>query len=398
MGNLNRLVAGRTVPVVVSTQRQLLSRGKRIDIESGVTAVLSPASYGSFGDEGMMQGSRDSILAAHGRPELFTPGDGESWSEMGVDGVASFDGVIAVGGMHVDARKFALLTSAARVVVLGADSIDGAYGIRSIAQRVSLLNVAVAQGRSAELANFSFRKHASQDALAALRHLDPRVRLTARDRNSQKRIVAALRREVGVFPDVAAYMQPSSTSAVEELSDWIVSRGRPTAVLVPNTHLAAFNGTGHEEVRRRFASYVSALVGAGFAVVVLAHDIREEPGDVALSHELVAGADPRTCRVAVPRNAQEAKGMLGAASVVVTARMHAGVAALSQGIPCVGLDYVDKFTGQFEWYGADRYVVAWEDKPSPDHVTGLAQQAFEAAAVREMSTPAFVNAPPSWLL
>jgi len=398
MGNLNRLVAGRAAPVVVTTQRQLLSREKPAAVDLGVTAVLSPASYGSFGDEGMMQGSRDSILASQGRPELFTPGPEEPWSEMGVAGVRSIDGIIAVGGMHIDARRLSQLSRADRIVVLGADSIDGAYGIRSISQRVSLLNVAVAQGRSAELANFSFRKNASQDALAALRQLDPRVRLTARDRNSQERIIAALRRDVGVFPDVAAYMQPSSTPTVDELADWIGSRGRPTAVLVPNTHLAAFNGTGHEEVRRRFASYVSALNEAGFAVVVLAHDIREEPGDVALSQDLVAGTDPQTCRVAVPRNAQEAKGMLGAASVVVTARMHAGVAALSQGIPCVGLDYVDKFTGQFEWYGADEYVVAWEDRPLPDHVTRLAQQAIDASAVREKSTPSFVSTPPSWLL
>ncbi|MBO9704837.1 MAG: polysaccharide pyruvyl transferase family protein [Arthrobacter sp.] len=398
MSNLNRLVAGRAAPVVVTAQRQFLTRGRPADTDAGVTAVLSPASYGSFGDEGMMQGSRDSVVAAAGRPELFTPGDRKPWSDMGVAGVRSVDGVIAVGGMHIDARKFAQLTRADRVVVLGADSIDGAYGIRSISQRVSLLNVAVAQGRFAELANFSFRKKASQDALASLRQLDPRVRLTARDRNSQQRIVAALQRDVEVFPDVAAYMKPSSTPAVQELVAWMDSRDLPTAVLVPNNHLAAFNGSGHEEVKRRFADYRSALIDAGFAVVVLAHDIREDPGDVALSRELASRTDPELCRAAVPRNAQEAKGMLGAASVVVTARMHAGVAALSQGVPCVGLDYVDKFTGQFEWYGADDFVVAWEEHPEPSEVARLAQRALDHSGAREHAAPAFVSTPPSWLL
>ncbi|TVU62382.1 polysaccharide pyruvyl transferase family protein [Paenarthrobacter nitroguajacolicus] len=397
MGNLNRMVAGYAAPTLVTGQRRILGFEKPADIEAGVTAVLSPASYGSFGDEGMIQGSRDSIVAASGKAQLFTPGPVEPWTAMGVTGVRSIDGIIALGRMHMDARKLRRLTRAERMVVLGADSIDGAYGIRSISQRVSLLNVAAAQGRRAELANFSFRRNPSSDALTALRRLDKRVRLTARDKNSQRRATEALQRAVGVFPDVAAYMKPGQSAVIDSLRAWVAGRDRPVVVLVPNAHLAAFDGTGYKEVARRFQAYMVALLDAGFAVVVLPHDVREKPGDIAMSEQLMVGMPHDDVMLAVPRNAQEAKGMLSLADVVVTARMHAGVAALSQGVPCVGLDYVDKFAGQFQWYGAEQFVVAWEDNPKPHLVAKLSRLALSQAGNAHPSTPDFVKAPPPWL-
>ncbi|MFI2565627.1 polysaccharide pyruvyl transferase family protein [Paenarthrobacter sp. NPDC018779] len=397
MGNLNRLVAGYAAPTLVNGQRRMLGFQRPAQTKPGVTAVLSPASYGSFGDEGMILGSRDSIIASSGTPQLYTPGPVEPWTAMGVAGVRSIDRVIALGRMHMDARKLRLLTRAERVVVLGADSIDGAYGIRSISQRVSLLNVSVAQGRRAELANFSFRRNPSPDALTSLRRLDKRVRLTARDKNSQQRAAEALQRDVGVFPDVAAYMKPGEGPAIDALQAWVAGRDRPVAVLVPNAHLAAFNGTGYKEVARRFQSYMIALLDAGFAVVVLPHDVREEPGDIAMSEQLVGGTSGEDVMLAVPRHAQEAKGMLALADVVVTARMHAGVAALSQGVPCVGLDYVDKFSGQFHWYGADELVVAWESNPDAHLVAELGVKA--ASTIPGVTAkPDFVSTPPPWLL
>lgn len=44
--------------------------------------------------------------------------------------------------------------------------------------------------------------------------------------------------------------------------------------------------------------------------------------------------------------------MIATTDLLVTGRMHAAVAALSQGVPCIGLDYVDKFAGQFDWWNA----------------------------------------------
>lgn len=397
MVSINRRLAGRAAPAVVETQRRLLARERPLAVQRGTTAVLSPASYGSFGDEGMIQGSRDSILGVSGTPHLLTPGPVDPWTQMGVEGVRSIDRIIAPGRMHIGARKLRGISAAERIVVLGADSVDGAYGIRSITQRVSLLNVAVAQRRHAELANFSFRRNPSNDALATLRALDKRVRLTARDTSSQQRAANALQREVAVFPDVAAYMRPGATAAINNLELWAKATLRPLAFLVPNTHLSAFNGAGYEEVKARFGSYVAALSEGGFAVVVLAHDVRDEPGDVALSRALAKPFSSHDVAVAVPRNAQEAKGMLALGQVVVTARMHAGVAALSQGVPCVGLDYVDKFTGQFRWYGAEDFVTAWENNPDPAEVLGMAQRAAQSAGDASENLPDFINKLPSWL-
>src|SRR5699024_4312208 len=102
----------------------------------------------------------------------------------------------------------------------------------------------------------------------------------------------------------------------------------------------------------------NVLEEAGYDVVVLAHDIRARQGDPALARE-VAERLSRTARAEVPSSAREAKAILGVVDLHVTSRMHAGVASLSQGVPTIGLDYVDKFRGQFSWYGAGEAVVDW---------------------------------------
>lgn len=59
----------------------------------------------------------------------------------------------------------------------------------------------------------------------------------------------------------------------------------------------------------------------------------------------------------------EIKHVIGSCDFFVGSRMHACVAALSQGIPAVGIAYSDKFTGVFESIGAGAVVA------DPRHLT-----------------------------
>jgi polysaccharide pyruvyl transferase WcaK-like protein len=84
-------------------------------------------------------------------------------------------------------------------------------------------------------------------------------------------------------------------------------------------------------------------------------------------------SDPEACRRlrdALPEESQrrvrlvageydqhEIKGVIGCCDFFIGSRMHACIAALSQGIPCVGIAYSMKFEGVFESVGMNGWVV-----------------------------------------
>jgi colanic acid/amylovoran biosynthesis protein len=56
-------------------------------------------------------------------------------------------------------------------------------------------------------------------------------------------------------------------------------------------------------------------------------------------------------------DAHELKGIIGQCEFFIGSRMHSCIAALSQGVPCVGVAYSRKFAGVFESVGMQEWVV-----------------------------------------
>ncbi len=54
---------------------------------------------------------------------------------------------------------------------------------------------------------------------------------------------------------------------------------------------------------------------------------------------------------------QEVKGIIGRCDMFIGSRMHACIAALSQGIPTIGIAYSKKFRGVFKTVGAEAAVL-----------------------------------------
>lgn len=59
--------------------------------------------------------------------------------------------------------------------------------------------------------------------------------------------------------------------------------------------------------------------------------------------------------------------------------MHACVAALSSGVPTVGIGYVGKFSGQFAWYGDLGAVVEYRPDLTAEEIVVLVAQEDRAA-------------------
>lgn len=89
------------------------------------------------------------------------------------------------------------------------------------------------------------------------------------------------------------------------------------------------------------------------------------PGDVESDSEASLDligrlAEPYRARVELvdgEHDAHELKGWIGSCGFFIGSRMHSCIAALSQGVPCVGVAYSMKFRGVFETVGMEDWVV-----------------------------------------
>lgn len=326
-------------------------------------SVVVPAAFGSFGDEALAMGA-NSLLARVGRPMLgVVAGDPAPWKQSGLSDVVSEDDFVGPWRLAMEREAVDALVPGGDVWVLGADYADGVYGLRSLATRVSLLNQAVRAGRRAALINFSFRREPRPGAVALLRSLDPRVSISLRDDVSAEHFRAATGMRASSYPDLAIFLRPGAGEQSEGIAHWRRSHGRPTMAVVGNAHLATHFGGSLPDLAEAFAVFCRESISRGWAISLVSHDVRDQPGDNRLLEAIrsrIGGADD-SVRLTIPSTAASAKAALGQADLCVSARMHPAVATLSQGIPTFGLEYVGKFTGQFAWYGAERHLAPWSE-------------------------------------
>lgn len=359
-------------------------------------ATVSPAAYGSLGDEALMMGAFHCNTRSGYRSLMLTDGDANPWP---VDVHAkSMDGSSLRAQFVWGDQWLVGMSRPHKVVVVGADSVDGVYGLRSLSQRVTLLNRHLASGGRAYLSNFSMRVEPSPDAVRILRALDPAVTLEARDVESQKRAMRYLDREVSVAPDIAQFLAPKVSAAVIRVRE-IFQKWRDcdlkVVVIVPNAHLGSLYGSP-EIVERRFTEFTQLMLEAGFGCAVVSHDIREDPGDPDLCRRIVSNFGPeQAVRSVIPQSASEAKAIIGEADLCVTARMHAAVSGLSQDVATLGLDYVDKFIGQFAWYGQELNVIDRSVLNEPETLARTSILTFEAGAGRKAAEVRALL--PSWV-
>lgn len=76
-----------------------------------------------------------------------------------------------------------------------------------------------------------------------------------------------------------------------------------------------------------------------------------------LRESLPAALQARVRIVVEEYDQHEIKGVIGGCDFFIGSRMHACIAALSQGVPCVGVAYSMKFEGVFESVGMGEWVV-----------------------------------------
>lgn len=289
--------------------------------------------------------------------------------------------------------------------VRGGDSFSDIYGMkRFIIATLPVLSVLWVKG-GIVLFPQTYGPYKSPLARAVARFIVRRAQVVvARDRES-RRIAQELAGDtqlVLLSPDVAFALHADRPEQVE--LDPPRPGPLPPGLVGLNINGLMFNGgyTGKN-------MFGLKLQYDTFAHEVLVALLRVHPGEVLLVPHTLAPPDDResdngACAklrarlpaelqarvsiVAGDYDAHQLKGIVGACEFFVGSRMHSCIAALSQGVPCVGVAYSMKFAGVFESVGLGDWVVDGRTAANAEAVDAVVacyhqRQARQPALARE---------------
>ncbi len=209
--------------------------------------------------------------------------------------------------------------------------------------------------------------------------------IIARDRESQRvaQTLVGPEKQVLLSPDVAFCLEhavPPHIQLDPPLSENNELKLRTPGSALPAPHITGLNinglmFNGGYDRKNMFGLKLdyAALLPELIAALLMGH-----PTELWLIPHTYGPPDSvesdpeasRRVRTALPREMQsrvrlvtgeydchEVKGVIGQCDFFIGSRMHACIAALSQGIPCVGIAYSMKFVGVFETVGMQDWVV-----------------------------------------
>lgn len=268
----------------------------------------------------------------------------------------------------------------------GGDSFSDIYGLKGLCETFAMdWSVILVKGTMVQLPQ-TYGPYKSRIAHALARFLIRRsVIIVARDERSRKiaEDLAGPGRPVMLSPDVAFSLEVVRPARIE-LDPPLAAPVGPVIGLNVNG-LMYHGGYTRKNMFGLKLDYASCLAPLVEAL------LRETPGEVWLVPHTFAPdddveSDPaasRKVRDALPPELRtrvrivnreydqhEIKGVIGSCDFFIGSRMHACIAALSQGVPCVGIAYSMKFAGVFESVGMTDWVV---DGRSTDQAEAIAR-------------------------
>ena len=297
-------------------------------------------------------------------------------------------------GIRGPARRNAWLRSllAADVVadIRGGDSFSDIYGLgRFLTGSLPLLTVAVL-GRPYHMLPQTygpFRLTVSRWLAATL--LRNAATILTRDRNCLPTVQQLSGRSALYCPDVAFTLEALRPRHLEFSPDGFSLDTNALTIGINISGLLYMGGyTGRNmfglrsEYRVLMDGLVERLLASTTARILIVPHVsgeQEREACASLLQSASARHPGRVFMLSAPLDERETKWVIGRMDFFVGARMHACIAALSQGVPAVGLAYSDKFLGVFESAGVGSVVIDLR-KMEQSEVIDKTLSAFERRA------------------
>ena len=258
--------------------------------------------------------------------------------------------------------------------VRGGDSFSDLYGMQRFLHGFLMAwTVLLVKGTMVQLPQ-TFGPYKSLLARRLARYLMKKSSVViARDEKS-KQVAQDLigpGREVWLSPDVAFSLEAIRPERIE--LDPPLNGPVPPGVIGLNVNALMVSG-GYTrknmfglklDYRNLFPTLVTTLLAEYPGELWLVPHTYGPPGSVEsdpeacrrLRHVLAEAVQPRVRIVTREYDQYEIKGVIGQCDFFIGSRMHACIAALSQGVPCVGVAYSRKFEGVFDTVGMHGWVV-----------------------------------------
>ena len=224
------------------------------------------------------------------------------------------------------------------------------------------------------------------------------VVVIARDKASQAAALDLVQhsRTVLLSPDVAFALEPIAPgSVVLDVPDPGFLVGRPFGLNVNGLlYRGGYNRKNMFGLKLDYPTFLRELVIRFLSQhredVLLFPHTWAPAGDVESDNEaceelkrsLPDALRDRVRIVAAEYDANEIKWIIGQCRFVVAARMHACIAALSQGVPAVGVAYSMKFRGVFETVGMEDWVMDGREMNSEEAISAILTKYANSDSVR----------------
>jgi colanic acid/amylovoran biosynthesis protein len=172
-------------------------------------------------------------------------------------------------------------------------------------------------------------------------------------------------------PDMAFVMEPHASQRLSEFCAAVSGRGARRPLVGLNVSGLLWMGgytqsnmfklkLNYRELIERLIAHLVNECHANVVLIPHVHGQTDESDTVAIHQvqsRLLGRFDGRLSAMLLDLNQNEVKHAIGQCDFFVGSRMHACIAALSQGVPAVGVAYSDKFHGVFASVDAENMVV-----------------------------------------
>jgi len=372
--------------------------------------VILPDLPGSLGDEAMINSLIDNIPKNKGDEiVLVVIGNLSNVRKMNCNFkfIEIYDGINFFRFYGSVNKYYHEVIYAKKVILIGADMLDGFYSKYASLLRIGLLEIASKIKSKLSVVSFSFNKQLNSSIISKLKKLN--CKFYVRDCFSYYRIKEAGLKNISQSMDVSFLLKSNITPKLERcLKDldnfkkntvWrnsiliginpnkLISRKITPNKLVffyvdliqkilmmnsyekvwgkffkNNTKNSNFDDIKKLKKKERVQNFSNDLISdSRIKIVLLYHDLREENNDLLLCKKIYE-AIPSNLKKNIlimceGLSASEVRHYVSKLDLCVSSRMHLAISSISKKTPCIGIEYQDKFSGLFNFFNIDNFIV-----------------------------------------
>jgi polysaccharide pyruvyl transferase WcaK-like protein len=313
---------------------------------------------GALGDDAMISASLDQLKKTHPDLEVYMlckPTSKDVVESLGYKSVA-------FPSLDLDAHPMFFKSlyeslSIDYLVVLGADIMDGYYGLTHPASALIAADLAAANGIKPIVLGFSFNKAPNKDLANFYKRLDQRLILNVRDDISLGRIRDFTTANSELVADVAFCLIP--TTVPPDVKKWIEEqKNNGNQIVGFNVHPMLLKSASEENIQNIVESAVYSIKNLSenlkVSFLLLPHDYRGKNGDAIclepIYERLKNDSKINAFFLEGKHRASVLKAIAGMLDGVVTGRMHLAIASLGMETPTMCITYQDKFEGLYRHF------------------------------------------------